>query len=377
MKKLLRWAFTLALATALLYFAGGLGLLYLTGRDLEFELTSMKNSGTSLSLKELTPAAIPESENAAPVYDLAVRKIEVDDLKKLQDFVEKAPKGAADIETLVTKNRAGLDEMVAAAGRRKYVFPKPSVEFESRLLKSAALLQARCLLSSWQGKKPEALRDLRALLHLSASLRSDPNLSSIVWGGVVSKLAVQVWGKLKSLTLTPADWQSLTPFLDASELDEKVQRGLARELANGVLWITDAGGQGPIEKPLPARTVWVPMRNLDALTYVRKFKAAMSEIQKPYKDSSKPLADLHANLPPYAPYTAMILPGFDGLAKAVALEKARLQMLRLAIDMTITGDRPAQLKEINPLTGEPWKAAINGARFTLDGGHPDLKLDLP
>jgi hypothetical protein len=172
----------------------------------------------------------------------------------------------------------------------------------------------------------------------------------------------------------PAEVESLRKFLDDSTLDRRLNLALALELEEGLRWILDAGGAGPFEKPLPARTVWVPFRNLDAIYFLRTCRSGIEEARRPYPEAKKALEALRAGKPPgYAPYSNMILPDFAQAAHLTALEKARLQMLRLALDSAKPDPAPLP---VNPFTGAAWKLATEASGVWLDGGHSDLKLKI-
>lgn len=375
MKMALQALLWMVLAVAFLYLAGGVGLMVVAGSALQAELSELKGSGQPLSASSLLPPAPPESENAAPIFDLAVRKLEKlteDDLRKLSAWADKPAGDDMDIQAILAQHRTALDEAVSAGGRPKFWLAYtpgegfPQVKLLPEMVRAARALKARVVFHALKKRPIDALRDWSALLHISRCLRQLPILNSLSLGSVVTRLAVEAWPHVQ------ASVGDASALLEASTLDDVSNRALAMELMNGVMWICDAGGEGPIQKPLLARTLWAPMRNLDALHYLRACRAALKEIRKPYPEARKALADLHGGLdaPPfYAPYSAMILPSFDGAAQQLALEKASLQMLGLAIALQKSKDVPLP---VNPYTGRPW--TFDGAR--LDGGHPSLQLQV-
>src|SRR4051794_14561930 len=76
---LMRWMWRLIrpllAVSALLLVAGYVVLNIRAGRSLESELAQVRERGEPISLREAAPPAVPDAENAAPIYEAAFRQL--------------------------------------------------------------------------------------------------------------------------------------------------------------------------------------------------------------------------------------------------------------------------------------------------------------
>lgn len=201
MKRRIKRLLIIIVAIALIIFVATSILNYVSGRKLEHALNKIKQAGEPITLAEMAPPEIPDSENAAIPLEVAALLMKQnrtnDDLNDKQFYrivkdycddpldTEKKEQAVAALSQLIEKNQDVLEYLnrAAALGKCRFNIDYTSDNPFSILLPhlsplriSAKLLSAEALLLAATDRPDQALAAVEKAFILANYLKDDPIL---------------------------------------------------------------------------------------------------------------------------------------------------------------------------------------------------------
>lgn len=254
----------------------------------EESLRLFRAAGLSMSLREMAPAPVPDSENAAPLYLKAI-----DQAAGIEDVsVDSYSKLGEEVRAAVTAASTALQLVHDAARRPHCVFDR-NYEDPSNIaflqvitfVKLSRILAARAALRSGDGDLDGAIEDLRALSHMARSLRPEPFLLSQIVRMSISGMGLEALEEILPRCDSAAD------VLQRVELDiarGAIARGIQGEAGFGTeAMLRDSvdpaeygGKTSPLYWTLRMRSVTGPYLKSEAATYldfIRRFSEALKK----------------------------------------------------------------------------------------------------
>lgn len=356
---------------------------YVTSARLQGTLADLKADGFATSLAGAAPAAIPEAQNAAPLYlkafeklaaarelDVTIPPVEkggfgalsADDKNKVRDWL------AANAETL------GLFSSARARGRCRFdrdyskgmATPVPEA---AQAIKAAKILSYRAQALAEDGKPDAARKAILDAFALADSMKDDPIFVVQLVRIVIVSMHLKVVDHCVGAEAGEAElksWLDLTPTYD--HLNGLMETGFRGDLAS----IAELAGK-PLDRTLAAwvpgnpfvlgggRVAFRPILRNDLTTLIDLLTRATTACRRPIGEAIESLQALEKeaeSLPGWLyPLTRTFIPA---LSKAVENQRrviATLAVVRAGLECELAHAArkhyPEKLDVVDPFTGKP------------------------
>ncbi len=420
MKKLKRIGKGLVLSGVVISLIGGIVytvLSYSVSVELERELEEIKHSGKPITLEELTPAPVPDEENAALIYKKAFAMIvkgtkEEEKLHNLKWSEKEIPA----VRRLLEKNEDTLNLLREAAQLEKCHFPLDYTKGFEMLLPHlryfrtcARLLAADALIKSMDGKTDEALSSCQVGLGMGKALQDSPLAISLLVRNATDSIILTALEEIfsKSGGASKGMCYAVLSELDISEegclsfaRTFEVERCLGistfRRMQNDPSYLEKVSGASEEEfKKAGLKGINEYLARYgeeDFLAYLRLMKKNISLWQVPYYESRESWQELLSGenaIPPQAILTNMLMPALFRIAVVNAhhdaLVRANYLALALKIYKTGRGAYPESLQDLvpgiigklpsDPFTGRDYIYKREGEGFAVYSVADNLKDD--
>lgn len=395
-------------------------LTFVWGRRYEAQLAALRAEGRSVTLSELAPRPIPDSENGALILIEAFARLKEPDLAADVEALTAVAAGDGAKLTPETWRKARsaaprLDSIVSmiddAAWKPGCVFPTNwSDGFEVLLPHYADLRQAsrvvgaRAMLFAREGRMDDAVRCATNQVRLAGAIKNDPSVISLLVSLAILRLQASTLQDIsQQAPLTEAQARTLFDSLGAVDLESQCVHALDGERALMIAALAESRKIGPMglmakvndgQAPGPgsriAGLLWRPLSYVDGSTYLRVMRKQIEIARAPYHGpESRGSAEAVESIPRYAPLTRVMTPVFSRLGVSRAVCEADMAVAQVAMALAAYRDRrsiyPAALDELDrelgwklpddPFTGEPLVYQRRGQGFALYSIGPDLKDD--
>jgi len=397
------------------YAAAVLGLLIIAhlvlnvvaGRRLGAELARVRAQGAPLTLAQAAPPKVPDSQNAAVLYEkafLGLQDRHDSDAIELFLPVERNPKpheprpALAQVEAILGRHEADFRLLEQASLRPACRFPvnweNPNpmeIPFPhlSGVRLAACFLTAKALVDAHHGRAADALNDLAIAVRISNHISAEPTLiAHLVRVACISIVSGALPGVLTAAPPTAGESRRfydllgkvdmMGPWVRAMEGErcfglttfDQVRRARSGDFLWGLLGMSGPGTSvfdqlrvGTSDLILRrtwrlARMVWGPLLKLDETCYLRLMHAQIELMAKPYRESVKSLEALEeerGDIPWYALISRVTSGVFvratvrrdEGIAR-IGLMQAALALRAYQIEH---GSYPASLADLRAAGG--------------------------
>lgn len=371
---------------------------FIAGRKLEAEINRIRQAGEPLTLEEAAPPPIPDSENAAVLYQKAFKPFQVDEntekikdqeLETLAKFVEwhpgqKKPRPTLAQATAAVAKKEPLFKLLEEASLRPAC--RFSVDwaagFEARfpylwqIRLATRLLTAKALVDSSQGDAEKAMNDLAVAFRAANHLAPEPTLiNQMVRMACIAIIFQQFPAILEAappdITQSRALYDLLAtaedraPYIHAMEGERCFGLGLFDLLQSKKAdrFLYSIAGYDYDRESAPTgwrmfvglwpaiRPIWSPFLKLDELHYLELMQKQISLAAQPYRKAHKQYQTLDQDHPWYAPVSVIIPPVFfmahakeDQLIAEAAIMRGALALRAYQIEHGQYPDSLAQLR---------------------------------
>jgi hypothetical protein len=374
------------------------------GRQIAVELGRIRAEGAPVSLREAAPPAIPEEENAAPIYDqafLALPRLERSPGQSAELPPRLANADGTVVTNLLSENPArrarvtpreleqalaGTDAALALA-RRAAAMPRCRfpIDWEAgaaalfphyaKLRSLTRLLGGRAVLSAREGRPADAAADLEAMAGIAAHAGVDPVLiGQLVQYACLSHYGSALQQVMETASLDEADCRRLEARLSEIDLPARFARAVETERCFG-LWAFDTARRdrrllaeafgdraGP---PAGLHAAWVvlaePFLKWDEIAYLRLMsrQVARARDARPLLpgEADGPLTEttVDGRPPWFAVVSRLMLPALAQASAKRDAAVARLALMRAALALEACrareGRYPVSLGEAERLLG--------------------------
>lgn len=404
-KKLRRPALILLLILAVAH----AGLNIYASVLLNRELGAIRAKGEPMALRELAPAPVSESQNAAPLYRkaYAARQLKRSEELDLDKLISQGEELDANGRVILQRNQQAIAMARQAAALPFCRFDstwedKSPVEIMfpqyAELRALARLLRTDAVQSARAGDSKNSLRDVQAIYRMGDHLTNEPVLISFLVARALSAIGDRALADVLEIQpLSPARAQAFEASLPRTDWSAALRRIQMGERTFGI-WAFEHMQANPAEtyyqliyEPTlalpdwslkPLMVLWAPLLKLDEVYYLRFWKAHLDALQP----LQLPLQQHKANdrseedLPFYARLTSFIMPVFSRVnEQRDTIEVARCQRQNVlaifAYRQAHSGTYPATLKEaatawnepllLDPYSAKPFGYRSDGKSFTL------------
>lgn len=347
------WRVTVTLLALLI--GAHLILTIVAGYRLERELKRLRAQGLPLTLAELAPPPVPDSENAAPLYQKAFGGLQDPEDSEAIHLFLCAERGAprteetptwAEVETILARHEADLRLIERASECRAARFRVNwNAQFGLEIRHIAGIrdavryLAARAMLHARRGRAREAMNDLAAAIRMGNHLAPEPAFASQVTradcvAGVFDTLPrvlsaaapsadeTRPLAEALSRTDLTQPWERAMQgeltfslrFFDALRQAESGEAFLSRELG----WNSRGGTTALVQIraallglalrqmwPL-TRVAWRPFLALDEVHFLRRWEQQIRWCRLPYRQSKADLEALSREVTAEAPWYAVV-----------------------------------------------------------------------
>jgi len=343
---------------------------------------------------ELTPAPVPDDENAAVLYRKAFEKhvgetdeTDVEILDRLSEGREITAEERAKLQGYLDRNRESLALLHEAAGRPRCNFGLDYSQGSAMetphitpLILSARLLEIESALAG----KDRSADIARASLRLSEAVTEEPVMVSQALQGVLHGIGAQATQKEFAGEMSAERLQALLPALSPDRVRATTENVLLFDFYSGVKFILDGGDvrmlQG-LPGPIPPRPE-TPLTAHDLEYFAQTLSEYAPLAGHPYYEVRDELERLHQSriegAPWYAELSRAMLVDIERVQHLQATTEAYLGTSQMATALRIYrdahGDYPATLDAVrdilpqmplDPFTGKPYLYRREGAGFVV------------
>ncbi|MFH1226528.1 MAG: hypothetical protein V1701_01325 [Planctomycetota bacterium] len=417
-KKIAKYAGIGVLALALIAIVTNAILSCSANKELEQELADIKASGGALKFEELAPPAIPDEENAAPLYEKAFALLKSDKLspeeEKVWNKITASERGKEWAETdrsilkgLLARNQNVLELLAKAAALKKCRF---SVDYSKPLdivppsiaqnRQASWLLAVKAQLESSEGKTDEALNTCLAGFRMTkAHILSPLLITQLVQSASTGIILDTLEGILKQDSGNAAMYTALLDELKIPEYHNAFIRSMEGERCFG-LYVYELCSEGIDPETYPPATRALGKRLVsktfifkkDQVYYLRLMKKIINLSKLSYKETKGGLnfeVDVIKEIPSYCYLTRLMVPGLSGVYRTQSGFEARLGAARLALALKAyklqNGNYPDALAALAPavipelpkdtFTGNDYVYKKDGVGFIVYSLGENLKDD--
>jgi len=419
------WRYLLALLVLLII--GHTIFNFIAGRKLEAELARIRKSGAPLSLLEAAPPQVPDSENAAVLYQEAFKGLTHEDSETIGSFLtRRLPEG---------EKRPTLEQMEEVLGRHTRDFQlleeasrRPACRFPvnweagfaatfphlAKVREATRFLAAKAIVEAKRGRSGEALEDLALVIRMTNQVSGEPTLIAHLVR--VACIAIVFRSFPEVLASAPPAEEECRAFYDLlAQVDmrgpfshgmqgeracgiwafEQVRKAKAKDLV-GLFFLSENPEQ---KKPFLAevwwpvvRLLWGPFLRLDEVQYLRYMEGGIAFSEKPYREirepSEYPADEMPKNLPWYAVITRRLSPIYTRANSKRDEAIASISLMRVSLALRVYqiehGEYPASLDELqaagweipkDPFTDKPFIYRREGTGYLIYSVGPNLADD--
>jgi hypothetical protein len=393
------------------------------GRELERELSLIRQRGEPLTLAEAAPAPVPDDQNAALVYERAFQhlprledgpmgqgrreqQLTRQDEKVLGDFFSAKPEVRSSVTMAqIRQTLAGTEDALALA-RQAAAMPgcRFPVDWEAgagalfphypKLRSLARLLAAHAVVSAQDGRSGEAVADLEAVVGLAHHCGEPVLIGQLIQYACLSVGCEALRQVLEGGSLDEEQARHLAQTLAQVDLYGPLERALMTERTFGLwgfdLWRRDSQQllsvvQGTEDdRPFfPDRIGEIVMRcapisKMDEAFYLR-YMAEKVALARQHRHIPQPGLSPEEDIPRYALISHIITPVFDSVHNKRDETIARLRLAQWALALDVYhqqhGRYPDGLQEADalldwgllhdPFTEQPFVYRQQGGGYLL------------
>ncbi|NIM04778.1 MAG: hypothetical protein GTO55_02410 [Armatimonadetes bacterium] len=412
------WRFSIALLILLII--AHIIFNFTAGRRLEAELARIRGAGDPLTVSEVAPPPVPDSENAALVYQQAFEGLPADeDNEIIADFISLPEHGEyprptlAQVEEILAAHEKELQLLEEASLMPAARFPvKWEVGFAAifphlaKMRGATRLLCAKALAEAHRGHSGEALESLAVIVRMGNHAATEPTIvAQLVRAAMMGILFASLPEILATAPPTAAESRAFYDLLDEVDVINPYVTAMKTERCNG-LWAFDLVRRDgvfsaiqEIHQRLPRaaeraltrawpviRPVWEPLLKLDKIRYLQTMAQIVKLSHKTYAQSRDDYPQLKEQPQQvwYAPVSSMLSPVYprlhgkrDGLLAELRVAQAALALRAYQIEH---GEYPDSLEQIgerweiekDPFTGKPLVYQRVGDGYFIYSLGPDL-----
>jgi hypothetical protein len=402
------WRYTAALVALLLL--AHLALNAVAGRQLGKELARLRAQGAPLTLAQAAPPPVPDSENAAGLYEKAFAGLRLTarkDVEAVRHFLGSA-EGArakpprptlAEMEAILARHEADFRLLEQGSKRPVARFP---VDWEhpaqalfphlARVRNATRFLCAKAVVDTRHGRAGDALQDLAISIRMSNHISAEPTIIAQYFRvACISIVAAALPQVMAAPPPTAAESRAfydllskvdiMGPWVRSMEGErtfglsvfDELRHARSGEFAYGLLggWVQPEATTGVLERflmwagrvaltrawPL-TRILWQPFLRLDEVQYLRHMQVLVALAGKSYEQNVKGQQRLEkekARLPWYAVVTNTLAPIFTRATQARDEARATVGVMQAALalrDYQIQhGSYPASLSDLRAAGG--------------------------
>jgi hypothetical protein len=396
--------------------------------DIAARRERLHRAGVPMTFAELAPPPIPDEENAAPLYEEAFRLLAAsnatDTFVMMEDFV--APRSGinrdalrSQVATIIRRESARLDVLVAASRRRHCRFPiaydeLSPLNFHFQYLTATKMrnlsweLHARAILESEAGDSRAAVNDCGACLRIAHHLAEGPTLNH-----TASKAATRTDRVLREVIDANAlDVETCRVLFKAVQLTDlrPASRALLTDGVPWEMWMFDVANREPktflryLKMPsarMRAGAVsylspfMYPVRLHEEATYLRRVEQMLALHERPYRDSARAYARMmreDARAPRYELITWLrvseggilcntalardwMLTDQGSVLVALALKAYHAKHGRYPDSLAALHEFPGWALPDDPFSGKAYGYERTGEGFRVWSWGPDLRDD--
>jgi hypothetical protein len=381
------------------------------------ELAAIRGKGEPITLTELAPPAVPDSQNAALLYQQAKASLKLTEAEnKLLNSGEYqvTPNYFRVMEAALNKNRQSIDLLKRAATlpfcRFEYDWSGDPLRITfphfGSIRHMAKLLVTQTSIDIKRGDTVSALECVRALYGMSYHLSHEQfyigylvalaieNLANGSLDELLNKQAISVTeAKAFQKSLPVIDWQkSLKQVLYGERASTN---SIFSRVGYKVIWeaTPEKGGAVALKNSAYSALSFIsrPLLKLDQVNSLRFWQQTFDSLESMPSDTKevKRLDEAIKNAPRYAVLTRLLMPSFNTSRslrdKAEVVSRQREIALALASYRTAKGSYPANLKQLESCWGQPLPSDLFGAKpfayrldkddYLLYSVGPNLKDD--
>ena len=404
------WKWILGIAAALII-AGVLVVAIFTvrfmgaGRAVDVEIARIRAEGGPTTAADLAGKPIPDSENAALVYQKCFaylpKSLDSPDRHRLRDFLNSdkrsaEPKLWARAKTIVDRYTPALSLAEKAAAMPKCRFKVDWSDLNSRayhpafLRFLAHLVAARGLLDAKSGNAPGAVKSVELIIRLSNSLKDELDLSSLmVRSSIIETAGKAMVDVSKQAGITESDARRLNAVFAGVDLRRDLAKAMRGERAQGIVFY-DSVREGKMVSGQSQNGFRISPSRLfldsDEDYYLDKMRDGIRVASHPYREQARVRRKRHRDPPRYAICSNLLLSFNMGEWLAQDRAIASIAGSRIFLGLLAYRDRfgsyppgLADLKKINwrlpedPFSGKPFVYHRKGSGFVLYSIGDDLK----
>jgi hypothetical protein len=394
---------------------------FVSSSDINREIAQLKEQGKPVSSKEIACSRVPDTRNAAVLYEKAIAALpgNREALRSLSDFLQR--QGRSDPELAAAARRAvgdydGVLSLAEQASRRQCcrfsddsgTGIDPRRPHLAGLRDIARVACARAILRARDGQMALAAQDIRLTIACSDALRGERMLMPFTARvAILRTAAAALEGCIDYDALTTSDCRDIYDSLGRIDLPSDFLRALDGERAYTISYFEESGNDGmswlfsespdtakaPKKKGVSAavRQFGRAVLRIDERYYLRKMDEQIKIARLPYRDIKRRKLDTDptADAPRCAVLSTISLPLVQRATPTRDLGMAAVAGCRIALAleayMCEFGSYPQSLEQLRSRLG--WKIELDpfsGRDFIykrLPRGYllysigPDLKDD--
>lgn len=412
------WKWVIAIAVLLIVGAISVPIVLVVkfaskGRMVEAEIARIKAAGEPVCAADLAGRPIPDSENAALVYEKCFAHLpkssESPESKALADFLDPEKRAAdpklwSEARSILPRYTQAIALAEKAAAMPKCRFPvewakgaDATFPHLSRIRALARALAAQALVDAKGGRMNEAAHHIGLICRITDSLADEPSLVSQLVRCACIRIASSKLNQLAGFgRLEETDARDLAAAIGRTDLDTGLGRAYQGERVMGIMIFDDLrkgklpfGAHGEERKikqfyGSAAGGTWISNDEYYFLLEMRRYAA---DVSKPYRVLRARHLDSDPNVPRYALISTTILPVYSRANAARDRAIANLAGSRIFLGLLAYRDRfgsyPARLDELktqvnwqlpeDPFSGRPFIYRRQGNGFLLYSIGYDLK----
>jgi hypothetical protein len=313
------------------------------------EMNAIRQRGEPLTVAELAPPPIPDTENAALLYRRAASfKMTNDEKLQLEGLNPRSnqplsPQEAATIRRRLLQKNEDVIELVRRASRLPachfphdwnqsvFGFDFPDL---AAMRQFARVFRASALQKAMDGQMDGAIEDVGVIFRMSEHMTSDPILITYLVSYSTEAISLASLSEIMSYPMTEVQRARIRRALPRASIEQSFQRALRGERAFGFSAIADiysgkypisvmgdtSGPFGQINSSGILQFLWKPMAKLDQVWFLKTHPAAPNAIPP-------------SQAPWYAFATQIMSPVFDRAHETARRTEASRQLAAIALSL--------------------------------------------
>jgi hypothetical protein len=402
---------------------------FIAGRKLEAELSHLRQTGEPLTWVEAAPPPVPDSENAAVLYEKAFKLFGSDEMGETQNPDVQTVKSFMDWQYHQNTTRPTLAQVAAAVAHLQSVFPlleeaslRPACRFPvdwaagfearfphlAQIRLATRLLTAKALVDSSAGNSAQTVTDIATIIRMANQIAPEPILiSQLVRIACLSVIFQYFPTVLENASFDSTQSRALYDALASAKDRTPYVHAMEGERCSGIFAFGFIRRKNPIELISPSsddgnpgtrafircwpviRVIWEPLLKLDEVHYLKFMQREITIAAQPYRKAYKQYKILDDDRPWYALVSVIIPPVFsqphakeDQLIAEAAVMQGALALRAYQIEHGQYPDSLAQLRagggweiESDPFSGKDLIFRRQGNGYILYSVGPNFKDD--